>query len=202
MLFPMGFLAAPLFISVLATFMDNFVYILPFVLLGLSIYHLISYLSGEEGRAFREECHRKHEEVQKQLKKRMSECCEESHKTSGVTETRKAFYIDIEMPGVKKEDIKVETDDNELTVSAVRHPRPVEEEEEEEPAQTEQPEQAKQAKQAKQAELPVKEYKKKYVFPESADMTSIMAKYEDGVLSLYIQKKEEFTKAKRNITIE
>ena len=116
-----------------------------------------------------------------------------------MTETRKAFYIDIEMPGVKKEDIKVETDDNELTVSAVRHPRPVEEEEEEEPAQTEQPEQAKQAK---QAELPVKEYKKKYVFPESADMTSIMAKYEDGVLSLYIQKKEEFTKAKRNITIE
>ena len=199
MLFPMGFLAAPLFISVLAAFMDNFVYILPFVLLGLSIYHLISYLSGEEGRAFREECHRKHEEVQKQLKKRMSECCEESHKTSDVTETRKAFYIDIEMPGVKKEDIKVETDDNELTVSAVRHPRPVEEEEEEEPAQTEQPEQAKQAK---QAELPVKEYKKKYVFPESADMTSIMAKYEDGVLSLYIQKKEEFTKAKRNITIE
>ena len=131
----------------------------------------------------------------------MSECCEECHKTSGVMETRKAFYIDIEMPGVKKEDIKVETDDNELTVSAVRHPRPVEEEEEE-PAQTEQPEQAKQAKQAKQAELPVKEYKKKYVFPESADMTSIMAKYEDGVLSLYIQKKEEFTKAKRNITIE
>ncbi|OAO13794.1 DUF1295 domain containing protein [Blastocystis sp. ATCC 50177/Nand II] len=187
--------------DVLATFMDNFVTILPFVLLGLSIYHLISYLSGEEGRAFREECHRKHEEVQKQLKKRMSECCEESQKTSGVTETRKAFYIDIEMPGVKKEDIKVETDDNELTVSAVRHPRPVEEEEEE-PAQTEQPEQAKQAKQAKQAELPVKEYKKKYVFPESADMTSIMAKYEDGVLSLYIQKKEEFTKAKRNITIE
>ena len=195
MLFPMGFLAAPLFISVLATFMDNFVTILPFVLLGLSIYHLISYLSGEEGRAFREECHRKHEEVQKQLKKRMSECCEECHKTSGVMETRKAFYIDIEMPGVKKEDIKVETDDNELTVSAVRHPRPVEEEEEE-PAQTEQPEQAK------QAEQPVKEYKKKYVFPESADMTSIMAKYEDGVLSLYIQKKEEFTKAKRNITIE
>lgn len=195
MLFPMGFLAAPLFISVLTTFMDNFVTILPFVLLGLSIYHLISYLSGEEGRAFREECHRKHEEVQKQLKKRMSECCEECHKTSGVMETRKAFYIDIEMPGVKKEDIKVETDDNELTVSAVRHPRPVEEEEEE-PAQTEQPEQAK------QAEQPVKEYKKKYVFPESADMTSIMAKYEDGVLSLYIQKKEEFTKAKRNITIE
>lgn len=192
----MGFLAAPLFISVLATFMDNFVYILPFVLLGLSIYHLISYLSGEEGRAFREECHRKHEEVQKQLKKRMSECCEECHKTSGVTETRKAFYIDIEMPGVKKEDIKVETDDNELTVSAVRHPRPVEEEEEE------QTEQAEQAEQAKQAEQPVKEYKKKYVFPESADMTSIMAKYEDGVLSLYIQKKEEFTKAKRNITIE
>ena len=190
-LFPMGFLAAPLFISVLATFMDNFVYILPFILLGLSIYHLISYLSGEEGRAFREECHRKHEEVQKQLKKRMGECCEESQKTSGVTETRKAFYIDIELP-----------DDNELTVSAVRHPRPVEEEEEEEPAQTEQPEQAKQAKQAKQAEQPVKEYKKKYVFPESADMTSIMAKYEDGVLSLYIQKKEEFTKAKRNITIE
>lgn len=187
MLFPMGFLAAPLFISVLATFMDNFVYILPFVLLGLSIYHLISYLSGEEGRAFREECHRKHEEVQKQLKKRMSECCEECHKTSGVTETRKAFYIDIEMPGVKKEDIKVETDDNELTVSAVRHPRPVEEEEEE---------------QTEQAKQPVKEYKKKYVFPESADMTSIMAKYEDGVLSLYIQKKEEFTKAKRNITIE
>ena len=202
MLFPMGFLAAPILISVLATFMDNFVYILPFVLLGLSIYHLISYLSGEEGRAFRAECHRKHEEVQKQLKKRMSECCEESHKTSDVTETRKAFYIDIEMPGVKKEDIKVETDDNELTVSAVRHPRPVEEEEEEEPAETEQTEQPEQAKQAKQTEQPVKEYKKKYVFPESADMTSIMAKYEDGVLSLYIQKKEEFTKAKRNITIE
>ena len=202
MLFPFGIFAAPLFIGIMATLFDNIIYYLPFILLILITYHIVSCLMGDEGREFREECCRRREEVHKQLKKRMGECCEESQKTSGVTETRKAFYIDIEMPGVKKEDIKVETDDNELTVSAVRHPRPVEEEEEEEPAQTEQPEQAKQAKQAKQAELPVKEYKKKYVFPESADMTSIMAKYEDGVLSLYIQKKEEFTKAKRNITIE
>lgn len=194
MLFPLGFLAAPLFINVMATFMDGFVYVLPFVLLGLGIYLILSSLSGDECRAFREECHRRHMEVQKQLKKRMNECCEECHMTSGVKETRKAFYIEIEMPGVKKEDIKVETDDNELTVTAVRHPRPMEETEEtEEPEQAEHPE---------HPEQPVKQYKKKYVFPESADMTSILAKYEDGLLSLYIQKKEEFMKEKRNITVE
>ena len=90
------------------------------------------------------------------------------------------------MPGVKKEDIKVETDDNELTVTAVRNARVVEEEEEKK----------------EEAPKPVMEYKKKYILPESADMSSVMAKYEDGILILYIEKKGEFVKEKKNIVIE
>lgn len=194
MLFPFGIFAAPLFIGIMATLFDNIIYYLPFILLILITYHIVSCLMGDEGREFREECRRRREEVHKQLKKRMEECHEECHKechkecraNSSITETKKAFHIEVEMPGVKKEDIKVETDDNELTVTAVRNARVVEEEEEKK----------------EEAPKPVMEYKKKYILPESADMSSVMAKYEDGILILYIEKKGEFVKEKKNIVIE
>ena len=106
MLFPFGIFAAPLFIGIMATLFDNIIYYLPFILLILITYHIVSCLMGDEGREFREECCRRREEVHKQLKKRMEECREECHKecrkecraNSNITETKKAFHIEVEMP--------------------------------------------------------------------------------------------------------
>ena len=111
---------------------------------------------------------------------------ESSMMKTDIKEHDNCYDLMIDLPGVKKEDIKVETDDNELTVTAVRNARVVEEEEEKK----------------EEAPKPVMEYKKKYILPESADMSSVMAKYEDGILILYIEKKGEFVKEKKNIVIE
>ncbi|KNB43291.1 heat shock protein HSP20 [Blastocystis sp. subtype 4] len=71
-----------------------------------------------------------------------------------MTESKTDFAISIDLPGMKREDIKVEIEGNEITL------------------------------------------------PESADMESIIAKYENGILSLLIHKKEENIRDKKSIVIE
>lgn len=45
-------------------------------------------------------------------------------------------------------------------------------------------------------------FDKRVKLPESADLNDIMAKYENGVLTLVIHKKPEFVNQKKNIVIE
>ena len=91
------------------------------------------------------------------------------------------YQLKTELPGVKKEDINVDFEGNVITVSCPRYKRDYSEEE-------------------KMAKVCV--YKKAFKLPETANMDSTMAKYENGILSLFIEKKPEFAEQKKNIVVE
>ena len=96
-----------------------------------------------------------------------------------VKELKDSFLIEIDLPGVQKEDVKIETESNSVSVSAIR--KSVSEGEE---------------------SVNTKEYKHAFDLPETADMETIMAKCENGVLTITAQKKSQFKKERRNVTIE
>jgi len=103
-----------------------------------------------------------------------------------MTESKTDFAISIDLPGMKREDIKVEIEGNEVIISGNRVAETVEGEE----------------KKSVFSERVYGEFSKKITLPESADMESIIAKYENGILSLLIHKKEENIRDKKSIVIE
>ena len=103
-----------------------------------------------------------------------------------MTESKTDFAISIDLPGMKREDIKVEIEGNEVIISGNRVAETVEGEE----------------KKSVFSERVYGEFSKKITLPESADMESVIAKYENGILSLLIHKKEESIRDKKSIVIE
>lgn len=103
------------------------------------------------------------------------------HEHQGVIETHNAFHVDIELPGVKKEDINVETEGNLITVTCPRYRRDYHSE----------------GKQEK-----ICDYKRCIRLPETANMDNVLATYENGILYLLIEKKPEFAEQKKNIVIQ
>lgn len=94
-----------------------------------------------------------------------------------------AFSIEIDLPGVKKEDIELEVEDNILTVKAVR----------------------KMKNEVKKEDYYLCEsnfglISRSFVLPEGIDKEKINAKYEDGRLYITLEK-EESRKAK-NIAVK
>ena len=102
-----------------------------------------------------------------------------------MTESKTDFAISIDLPGMKREDIKVEIEGNDVIISGNRICETVEEE-----------------KKSVFSEKVYGEFTKKIAVPESADMESIIAKYENGILCLLIHKKEESIHDKKSIVIE
>lgn len=81
------------------------------------------------------------------------------------------FSIEIDLPGVKKEDIELKVEDDYLTVTAVR----------------------KYKNEVKEEDYYLREsdfglFSRSFVLPDSIDRDSIKAKYEDGRLYLALQK--------------
>ena len=94
-------------------------------------------------------------------------------------EDAKSFHIDVDMPGVKKTDISVDTVGNEISITAKRFCPPYEGE----------------------CTTPLKEYSHKFNLPESADMNAVKAKCEDGVLYVTFAKKPESTPEKKKVVV-
>ena len=94
-------------------------------------------------------------------------------------EDETSFHIDVDMPGVKKTDISVDTVGNELSITAKRFCPAYE----------------------GNCTTPLKEYSHKFNLPESADMTAVKAKCEDGVLYVTVAKKPEATVEKKKVVI-
>lgn len=99
-----------------------------------------------------------------------------------VAETDKQFEISVELPGLKKEDIKVDLDNGRLTISGERF---FEEKEEK--------------KNYHRIETNYGAFTRSIYLPEEIDEDSINAKYEDGLLNITIAKSAE--KAKKQIEI-
>jgi len=85
-----------------------------------------------------------------------------------------AYHVDVDLPGVKKEDIKVDIKDNVLTISGERHF--MEEVNE---------------KHYYRVESSFGKFSRSFTLPENVDVENIEAKAENGVLEVVIPKLAE-----------
>ncbi len=95
-------------------------------------------------------------------------------------EDEKAYYIEVDLPGVKKEDINVEVKDNILVISGERKFKKEEED-----------------KGYKRVESFFGKFERRFTLPADADAEKIEAKVEDGVLHITIPKIEQKENAKK-----
>lgn len=99
-----------------------------------------------------------------------------------ISETEKAFEIEVALPGINKEDITVDLDKGRLTISGERK---FEKEEE--------------GKNYHRVESSFGSFTRSFQLPDSIDQDSISASYKDGMLNINIAKTEE--KASKKIEI-
>lgn len=100
-----------------------------------------------------------------------------------VSETDTQFEVSVELPGIKKEDIAVDLEKGRLTISGERKLKNEEE-----------------GKNFHRVETQYGKFSRSFYLPDTIDEESIVAKYEDGILNITINKSEE--KAKKQIEIE
>ncbi len=96
-----------------------------------------------------------------------------------------AYYIEVDLPGVKKEDISIDVDDNVLTISGERK---VEEERKED--------------EFYRVESFYGKFERSFTLPEDVDADKIEAEAKDGVLTIRIPKAQVVEKAPKKIEIK
>ncbi|WP_456392383.1 Hsp20/alpha crystallin family protein [Nitratifractor sp.] len=96
-----------------------------------------------------------------------------------------AYYIEVDLPGVKKEDISIDVDDNVLTISGERK---VEEERKDE--------------EFYRVESFYGKFERSFTLPEDVDADKIEAEAKDGVLTVKIPKAQVVEKAPKKIEIK
>lgn len=89
-----------------------------------------------------------------------------------IAETEAQYFMSMDLPGVKREDIKVEINENTLTISGERK----------------QEKKAEDERNAKYVERQYGAFIRTFTLPSTADAEKIEAHYEDGVLNLTIPK--------------
>ena len=99
-------------------------------------------------------------------------------------ETQTGFTVFIDLPGVQKEEIQVEVQNNTVTVSGTRNCE------------------LEEGEVALVTGRKLGEYLLSIDISESADLSGIVAKYENGVLSLYIPKKQDSIQQNNKIHID
>jgi HSP20 family protein len=97
----------------------------------------------------------------------------------------KEYVFEFELPGFKKEDVKINIDDHLLTVAGEVSKEETEEDEK---------------KNYHVSERRYGAFKRQFNLPEDSDVTAVDASYENGILTLKIQKKAE--EKKQTIDIE
>jgi len=102
-----------------------------------------------------------------------------------ISETENQFHIELAVPGLKKEDFKINLDKNILTVSADKKVENVEE-----------------GKKFSKREYSYNSFTRSFTLPEVADAAKIEAEYADGILKLNVAKKEEAKIQTREIAVK
>lgn len=97
-----------------------------------------------------------------------------------LAEDEKAFHLEAEIPGAKKEDINVEFKENRLVLKGER----------------------KEEKESKEKKSYIKEssygfFERSFAFPENIDVKNTKASFKDGVLKLEIPKTEQKESVKK-----
>jgi HSP20 family protein len=104
-----------------------------------------------------------------------------------ISEDEKSFMVDVIAPGFKKEDFKVNVEDDILTISAE--------------TKTETTENGNN-KQYNRREYSYSSFTRSFQLPDNAKDDSISAHYAEGVLQLTIPKSKQQTKATKQISID
>ena len=102
-----------------------------------------------------------------------------------IAETENEFEVELAVPGLKKEDFKINLEKNVLTVSAEKKAEEVNDN-----------------KKYSKREYSYSSFTRSFTLPQSADQNKIEADYTDGILKLTIAKKEEAKIVTREITIK
>lgn len=102
-----------------------------------------------------------------------------------IAETENEFEVELAVPGLKKEDFKINLEKNVLTVSAEKKAEEVNEN-----------------KKFSKREYSYSSFARSFTLPQSADQNKIEADYTDGILKLTIAKKEEAKVVTREIAIK
>lgn len=102
-----------------------------------------------------------------------------------IAENENGFEVALAVPGLKKEDIKINLEKNVLSVSA-----------------DQKKETAEENKKFTKREYNYSSFSRSFTLPQSADVTKIDAAYADGILTLTIAKKEEAKFQTREISVK
>lgn len=103
-----------------------------------------------------------------------------------IKEGKDDFTVEVAAPGMKKDDFKIELDNNILTISA----------------ETESKREESKEGQYTRQEFSYQSFKRTFTLPNTIDEKDIKASYNEGILNIIMPKKEEAKeKPKRMITI-
>jgi len=102
-----------------------------------------------------------------------------------IAETDNAFNIELAIPGLKKEDFKINLDKNILTVSAEKKA-----------------ENSAETKKYSKHEYSYNSFVRSFTLPDSVDHSKIEADYTDGILTLTVGKREEAKFQSREIAVK
>ena len=102
-----------------------------------------------------------------------------------IAENDNEFHIELAVPGLKKEDFKINLDKNILTVSAEKKS-----------------ENAEETKKFSKREYSYNSFVRSFTLPDSVDHSKIEADYTDGILKLTVAKREEAKFQSREIAIK
>lgn len=104
---------------------------------------------------------------------------------ANINETNKEYQLDLSVPGMKRDDFKVDVDNGIITVSSEK-----EEEKNEED------------KNYSRREFSYSKFSRSFSLPENADENNINAKYDNGILKVTIPKvQESISKPKKEIKV-
>ena len=92
-----------------------------------------------------------------------------------IQETDREIFIDVELPGIRKEDVKVEIKNNVLTISGERKKEHADEKEAEYCC----------------TELMYGKFERSFGLPDIVKSDSIRANYKDGILTITLEKSEK-----------
>jgi HSP20 family protein len=107
--------------------------------------------------------------------------CESTKPATNIQETEEGFELELAIPGLKKEDVKINLENSILKIST---------------------ENTKEEVKYSRKEFSYQGFNRSFRLPKSADVEKIKATHENGVLSINIPKKEEAKeKLSREISI-
>ena len=109
----------------------------------------------------------------------------EAYPAANVHETKEAFHIEMAAPGLTREDLQVTVENDLLTISFDKK----------EETKTEE-------HRTIRREFSQRSFRRSFSLDEGVDAENIQAKYENGVLKLYLPKKEPAKSGNRQINIQ